>query len=511
MNLAARCAIACTIAAACGPHAHGTGHDAAIDAAIDADGSGPTIVAGAPDRFLLLGTIVTPDEIVDGAVLVEGNLITCVGPAATCAAMPGASGATTIQAAGVIAPGLIDTHNHILFDMFDDDDWFPAQQYQNHDQWTAEPRYKAMLDVKQCLVNDAQGKPAWCARTPYGTSAGSLRCEADKWGELKGLIAGTTSIVGLAGTTAACFSSLARSIDASQNGLGQDKIQTSALFPPSNPSAVCQNFASGATDAYLVHAGEGTDAKALAELATLGSSTTPAGCLYAPQTTITHGTAFTAHEFAIMAQAGMKLTWSPRSNVSLYGTTTDIPTALDAGVVVALAPDWSMGGSQNLLDELRFANTWDDANWNDRLSAHDLVAMATANGAKVLALDDKLGHVAAGHLADLAVFAGDVTAPYDAILAARPPQVRLVMVDGVVRYGDAVLAAAGPPQPGCETISVCGVSKFLCAAEATTANKLGQTSVEIEAALQQAMIAADQATPGDGFSFAPLAPLVTCP
>ncbi|MGE5187364.1 MAG: amidohydrolase family protein [Acidobacteriota bacterium] len=483
------------------------------DASLPSDDGGgvPTIIVGAADRFVLRGTLVTPEVVLDGELLVEGDTITCVDTVAACEAMPGAAGATIIETQGIIAPGLIDTHNHILFDIFDDDDWSPAQLYQDHAQWPAESRYQAMLDVKQCLVDDAQGKPAWCANTPYGTSSGSLRCEVDKFGELKGLVAGTTSIVGLAGTTSACFSSLARSIDASENGLGQDKIQTSALFPPSSPSTVCQNFASGKTDAYLIHVGEGTDAAALGEYDQLGTITTPPGCLYAPQTAITHGTAFTATQFMAMAQAGMKLVWSPRSNVSLYGTTTDIPSALDAGLTIAIAPDWSMGGSQNLLDELRFADDWDNSHWSDRLNARDLVTMATSNAARVLALDGKLGSLQAGHLADVAVFAGDRTKPYDAIVAARPADVRLVMVGGNVLYGDLVLQAAGPVAPGCEPIDICGAQKFVCVATPATTDKLDQTYAQIVAALAQGLSDGDAQTPGDGYSFSPLTPLVKCP
>ena len=336
---------------------------------------GASITPGLPNRILLMGTILTPDEVIEGQVLIQDQNITCVAAGTDCASQAGAAGATVIDTQGIIAPGLIDTHNHILFDIFDEDDWKPPQVYTNHNAWTTDPRYQAMLDVKQCLVNDSQGKPTWCANTPYGTTAGSLRCEVDKFGELKGLIAGTTSIVGLPGTSSACFSSVARSVDSPQNGLGQDKVQTSAIFPPSKASAdgVCANFASGSTAAYLIHCGEGTDAASLNEFATLGSVTTTAGCLLAPQTTITHGTAFGAGEFATMAQKGVKLTWSPASNVSLYGQTADIPMALTAGVTVALAPDWSMGGSQNLLDEMRFADGWDNAHFGDLLTAKDLV------------------------------------------------------------------------------------------------------------------------------------------
>ncbi len=491
------------------------GGDAPKPPPIDAPkfvGPGPGIIPGLPDHILLIGTVVTPDTIVDGAVLVVGNMITCVDTVAACEAMPGAAGATLINTNGVIAPGLIDTHNHILFDIFDNDDWGPSQLYQDHDQWPNEPKYIAMLDVKQCLVDDSQGRPAWCAMTPYGTAAGSLRCEVDKWGELKGLVAGTTSIVGLPGTSAACFGSLTRSIDVAQNELPTDTVQTSALFPPSDGTGVCTNFASGKTKAFLAHVGEGTDAKALAEFATLGSSTIPANCLYAPQTTITHGTAFTPAEFATMGTAGMKLTWSPQSNVSLYGATTNIPQALDANITIALAPDWSMGGSQNMLDELRFAASWNATKWQDaRLTSQALVDMATVNAAKVLALDPSLGTLAVGSVADISVFGGDPAQPYDAIIAAHPSDVRLVMVGGIVLYGDMVLQAAGPAAPGCEALDICGTPKFLCAAETNTANKLDQTKVDIETALSTALTMADSLTTADGYTFAPLAPLVHCP
>jgi 5-methylthioadenosine/S-adenosylhomocysteine deaminase len=493
----------------------GAGADADADANAAADADLPTLPAtltlGAADRILLLGTVVTPDVTFDGQVLVEGSLITCVAPGAACAADAGA-GATVIDTKGVIAPGLIDTHNHILFDIFDEDDWKPTKLYDNHEQWPNELRYQAMLDVKQCLANDSQGKPVWCAQTNYGSAAGSLRCEMDKWGELKGMIAGTTSIVGLPGTSAGCFSSLSRTIDAPQNDLGQDKIQTSALFPPSKAAAdgVCANFADTTTDAYLIHVGEGVDQGSRDEFAQMGAVSTVPECLYAPQTTITHGTAFTATEFTKMAQTGMKLTWSPASNVALYGTTTNIPAARAANVLIALAPDWSMGGSQNLLDEMRFADAWDDKHFGNVLGAKDLVAMTTKNAASALALDAKIGSLAVGKVADLVVVSPKRADPYASLVAATPRDVRITMVDGKILYGDAQLQAAAPQAPGCEAITICTAPKFLCVAETTTTNKLDQTHAQIKAALEAALVLADSLTPADGWNFAPLTPLVKC-
>ena len=77
----------------------------------------------------------------------------------------------------------------------------PKQKYANHDDWTKdtnEPRYTVMVDVKQCLEDASQGKPVWCP-TKYN-GAGTLKCEMEKWGELKALVAGTTSVVGAIST-----------------------------------------------------------------------------------------------------------------------------------------------------------------------------------------------------------------------------------------------------------------------------------------------------------------------
>ncbi len=481
-------------------------------------GGNATIVPGATNRFLLIGTVVTPDTSYDGQVLVESDTITCAAPGTTCAGQSGATGATVINTNGIIAPGLIDTHNHILFDIFDNDDWVPQLpptcasaancvtgycsggkcdcvdnvcRYKNHTQWTAESEYGLMLDYKQCLEDASQGKPIWCPQTYDGT--GTLDCELDKWGELKGMVAGTTSIVGLPGTSSACYASLSRSIDVTQNDLPGDKIQTSAIFPPSASSAdgVCNNFTSGATDAYLIHVGEGVDSVALGEFSTLNTVTTPDGCLLAPKTTITHGTAFAATQFQTMATAGMKLTWSPASNVALYGKTTDIPAALAAGVTVAMGPDWSMGGSQNMLDELRFADNWDNSRWGDKITTKQIVQMATKNGAAALGLSSTLGSIAVNLKADLFVVGGDVTKPYDAIVAARPKDVRLVMVGGVPLFGDDQLKAAGPASPGCENIDICGRGKFLCVAEPSSAAKLNQTFAQIKTALDGALLDLD--------------------
>jgi 5-methylthioadenosine/S-adenosylhomocysteine deaminase len=376
-----------------------------------------------------------------------------------------------------------------------------------------------MLDVKQCFENASQGKPSWCP-SKWGSTATSLKCEMNKYGETKALVAGTTSMIGLIGTINNCVGSLARSLGTSYSNLDEHNVQSSALVPSNASSAnnVCKNFENGTTKAYVIHTGEGTDALAKGEFEKLRNLTTPPGCLLAPQTVITHGNAFNEVEFKEMGEKGMKLVWSPRSNISLYGdtpiSTTNIPLARSFGITVALGPDWSMGGSVNMLDEMRFADAWDNKHWGNKLSPQDLFEMATANAAKALALDNQIGAIKVGLYADLFVFGGNVAAPYDALMATYPSTVRLVMVGGRVLYGDPQLKASALNAGSCEDIQVCGVPKFLCVAEANSTNKLDQKFDDIKTVLEEGLLEVDNipvATKGHSYTFAPLAPLTTCP
>ena len=306
----------------------------------------------------------------------------------------------------------------------------------------------------------------------------------------------------------------ARTIDQSNNDLGADYIQVNTLFPSTaSADQICANFANDSTHAYLVNIGEGTDASALNEFATLGTVTTTDGCLYAPQTAIVHGTALGAPQFTTMGAAGMSLVWLPHSDVTLYGQTTNVPLALAQGVNVSLGTSWSITGSNNLLAELRYADQVDNTTWGDVLTAYDLVQMVTTHAAKTLALDAVLGSVEAGKKADLTVVAAaSCAAPWSTLLGARPRDLRLVLVGGVPLYGDVSMQSAAPASPGCEAMDVCGVSKFVCVAESggTPTNKFGQTLADIVGTLTQGL--ADYDAFGlTQWTFSPITPLVDCP
>ena len=467
--------------------------------AVDAGGRPrPTLTIGAADRFLLRGLMLTPGGPLVGELLVDGTTIKCV--AASCSAEPEAAGATIVTTSGIILPGLVDAHNHGLFNMFDEGDWNPGRFYGSHNDWPADKRYQQMLDAKQYLAKES-------------TPSVDLRCEMDKYAEIKALIAGTTSFTLAPGAVElACYQSVVRTIDTSRNGLGADRVRTS-ISVPSNATAqsVCNAFAAGSATAYVVHVAEGVNASALKEFATLESRA--GGCLIAPQTAIVHGTALGTAEFTKMANAGMKLIWSPKSNLFLYNDTTRIDLAIQAGVqTIALAPDWSLGGSINLLDELRVANELSKTRWNGLLSARRLFEMVTIEPARALAVDWAIGSLEAGKRADIVLLSGDPARPYDALIEADPTTIELVMVDGRVLFGDPELKSAGPALPGCEDLALCGTHKFLCVAETSTANKLNQTYTDITQALSTNLTSYDAMVAGMGIApFSPIAPLLKCP
>ena len=417
---------------------------------------------GDPNRLLLKGTVVAEQGVLrNGEVLVVDQKIACV--AESCHAHPDAPAATIIDTGGIIYPGLIDAHNHILYNVFDEQDWTPPHLYTNRYTWGSDQGYGAMKDR-------------------YDQAYATIACEMNKYGELKALLAGTTSVIGLA-TERKCFASLARTIDTRYNDLPADKIRTYTLalsgFDQTEADALKADVAADKVDAWVIHLAEGIDQGSRNEwnrLVTLG--------LLMPETTIIHGTALTSAEFTQMAAHGMTLVWSPKSNVVLYGQTTDIPAALAAEVIVTLAPDWSISGSVNMLDELRYADALDNQQWGDVLSPQKLFEMATINAAKALGVDMHLGSITENKYADLMVLAGDREKPFEALLAADTSHVRLTMVGGKTLYGDARLMDASNVQ-SCISAGLCGEAKFLCVEEPSTADKLNQSA----AAFTQAVVA----------------------
>ncbi|MEO8393170.1 MAG: amidohydrolase family protein [Chloroflexota bacterium] len=385
--------------------------------------------------ILLRGTIVTPDSVLpQGWILIKNGHIEAVSEQ-----KPASSGAIEVDTNGIIFPGLIDLHNHVSWNVFPR--WDAGGTFSDPDQWRNTPDYQNKIGLPYNHLIDA-GK----------------FCDMNTYGELRALVGGVTSILATASSN--CIAGLVRNLDNSSGfytwPANDSQHIVSDVFFPQNPQAILNHFQESGFRAYLLHVAEGSDAAARQQFTQLTSS----GLLTA-KTVIVHGSALVDVDFQAMDTAGASLVWSPRSNVELYGETTDVRAAINDGVRVALAPDWAITGSSNLLDEVRYAADWNANSLDGFLTDQQLVAMVTSVPAAMVGIDDKVGAIRQGAYADLVVISGDAADPYGAFVQSSAQNVQLVLINGTPIYGDPDLMAHFWTTSDLVSMSVLGAAKML--------------------------------------------------
>jgi cytosine/adenosine deaminase-related metal-dependent hydrolase len=402
---------------------------------------------------LLQGTVLVPGTVYRGGKVAvdKDGMITCVG--CNCVSRK----ATIVSCpTGVISPGLINTHDHLLFTQNS-----PAgdtkERYEHRHQWREKP---PELDGH--------------TKIPVPDIADDAGLEDHiRWGELRFLLTGTTSTAG-SGDAPGFLRNLDKG--SADEGLTQPAVINNT-FPLSDSGGTlsvgsCTDYpgidtmpASGAP--YEAHVAEGINEFARHEFLCLSSTNDNGHDLVQPGSTFVHGIAMGAGDYAQLASDGTVLSWSPRSNSRLYGDTAVVTAADRLGAWIALGTDWTASGSMNLLRELRCADEWNQQRLDHYFSDEQLWLMVTLNAAYAIDMDDAIGLLAPKHVADIAIFNGAVSKDYRAVLEARPQDVTLVMRGGKVLYGDATLAAHIPRAPNpddvADAIDACGVNKLLYA------------------------------------------------
>lgn len=396
--------------------------------------------------YALSGTLVTPSGIVaDGILLIADGAIRAVG--AGIAVPPGTP---VIPTNGVIFPGLIDLHNHLVYNVLPR--WQPPSPVGDRYDWQVLPDYFAKItDPESAMIDRGDG------------------CDMERYAEIKALLGGATSVVGSYSPTASdphrndCDRGLARNLDAI-SGFYSEDLNAEPLdyevFPFEISYARAQSirdaFAAGKMKALLIHVAEGKDASAAREFRMLTASG-----FMRPGVSVIHGVALTASNFAQLARNGVGLIWSPRSNISLYGVTANVTAAKAAGVTIAIAPDWSPSGSNGMTEELGYAWQWSQQQHEPVFTAQELVAMATSKPAQLAGISDKAGALAAGNAADLIVYPRKGDSPWMALVDADPGSVELVVVGGKPVLGEPSLMKKLAHDSPLETLHVCNYTKSL--------------------------------------------------
>lgn len=405
---------------------------------------------------VISGDVLAPATIYRGGSVALDAMgkITCVG--CDCAAQnPGAT--QIVCAEAVISPGLVNTHEHITF----------AQNQPYND--TGE-RYEQRHDWRKGFNGHT--------KIP---SMGSASQDQVRWGELRFLLSGATSLVGSGSATG-----FLRNLDTTnQEGLGIEAVDFDT-FPLGDGSAGTQlatgcgypaintSAAIAGDSAYLPHIAEGIDAFANNEFNCVDDDRMTHD-LVQPNSAFIHAVGLTPADYAEMAGGGTSLIWSPRSNITLYGNTAQVTIAARLGVNIALGTDWVITGSMNMQRELTCASELNANYYNHFFSDGDLFRMVTINAAKALHAENDIGSLAQGLIGDIAIYDARVHTDYRAIIDGEPKDVALVLRGGKPIYGDDAVISTIPNSGACDALDVCGNAKRLC-----TTSEVGKTFTALE-------------------------------
>jgi hypothetical protein len=371
----------------------------------------------------LAGRVVTMDashRTLDGVVYCQNGDIVDVRPDGD-PAPDGFEHVTVVHTRGSIYPGLIELHNHLAYDALPL--WQVPQRYENRDDWgSPNPPYRQLISGPMQVLGDQP------------STAGAVA----RYTEIKCLLGGTTTSQGTR-----LFSSPA--IVRFYRGLVRNVEQTGDPRLP-NARARIPDIAAKDADAFLaeisgqtkmiLHLAEGRNQAARNHFLALEQ--------HGGKWSITdnligiHCVALTGENFAVLADHGGSMVWSPFSNLLLYGATAHVAAAHRHGVPIALGSDWSPSGSKNLLGELKVARLVAPQAFDGR----DLVDMAIRTPAAMLGWDDVLGSIAPDHRADLIVVHGVGADPYEHLIDAKETDVELSVINGRPRAGIPTLMQA---------------------------------------------------------------------
>ncbi|GGY03007.1 TRZ/ATZ family hydrolase [Paludibacterium paludis] len=184
-----------------------------------------------------------------------------------------------------------------------------------------------------------------------------------------------------------------------------------------------------------------TGVRPLARLKELG--------LLSPRLIAAHMVHLNEAEIALAARHGLSIAHNPTSNMKLASGIAPVKALLEAGVNVGVGTDGAASNNKlDMLAETRMGALLAKVGTLDptAVPAYTAIRMATINGARALGIDDKVGSVAQGKMADL--IAIDLSSPETApafdpvshvVYAAGREQVSHVWVQGEALLRDRTL------------------------------------------------------------------------
>lgn len=433
--------------------------------------------------FLLKGRVVTMDGetnvINNGNVMIRDGKIT--GVWASNNNPPAGVDFTDVpivETDGTIYPGLIDLHNHVHYNHI------PLWDFEVHLSDSQKSEEGGYTNRYQWGNNWDYGPSiTWMKTNIQSSYRWDMASEQMKYAEVQAVSGGVTAMQGSPSSgTQAWDSILSRNVEL--YNFGQDGISTCAVCGAADDdytgSHLISQSESGTLNAWFVHLSEGVDQSSKDEFDALWNKG-----LIMDETIVIHGTAMDSSQFNQMASVNSELVWSPLSNLLLYGDTTDVVAAHQAGVSISISPDWGPSGSKNNLHELKVADMWNSNNLNGYFSNYQLVEMVTSNPADATGWAPFVGRIKADLYADLVVIDTFHEDPYRNLIEAIDADVALTVVQGKAVFGDVDIMQ----QLQGDDWEYVNATNFQKAVDVTSLTEVdgSQTFAEIEAGLAMAM------------------------
>lgn len=326
-----------------------------------------------------------------------------------------------IETSGTIFPGLIELHNHVVYNALPL--WRVPGTFTDRNKWAGLAEKRKRVTAPMAVL----------AGTP------DILPAVARYVECKCLFGGTTTTQGFrlnnAGGQVRYYRGLVRNVE--QTGDPALPIAGGQIpdVAKKDASQFLQKLESKKWPCYFLHLSEGTDEATRKHFTDLEL---PNGWAITSILAGIHATALQPKDLHVLRQKGAAVVWSPLSNLVLYGDTMRIKSARSEQLRIGLGSDWSVSGSKNLLGELKVARLV-GADLDAGFSDADLVAMVTSEAAKILHWDAVLGSLEAGKRADFLVVKIADQDPYGGLLDARETDIQLVVINGVPRLGTATL------------------------------------------------------------------------
>ena len=407
--------------------------DAAAIAARNVKSKGPVDPLTGP-KLALAGRVVTMDDAftvrTDAVVYIDLGAIVAV----LDRAQPPPAGfedVVRVNSGGTIFPGLIELHNHLSYNALPL--WSPVpKRFEHRGQWPGHPDYRRLISGPMTVVGryrDAEGKAA-------------LLAPLVRYVECKCLLGGVTTSQGIMLSSNAGVQRFYRGIVRNVEQTDDPELFEAQGRIADMDARDARSFLARLKkedSCFLLHLSEGitptgqTDSVARRHF--LALQVAPDEWALNDKFTGIHSAGLLAEDFDVLARHGGSIVWSPLSNLLLYGSTARVEEARRAGARIGLGSDWSPSGSKNLLGELKVAWLYSKHLLDGLFSARELVAMATRDAAAILKWHNSLGSLETGKRADLIVIGGKTGDPYEALIKAKETAIRLVMINGVARYG----------------------------------------------------------------------------